>query len=434
MKLNLDKRYAKICKYVILTAVVIYLLFNVIDSIPSAYDTLLKVLSTIYDISTPAIMGLIMAYLFFGPMNAIETFLMKRKYFPKNKMLCRSIGLFTSYIGILGAIVLIFIGIYFMIGGQLSEYSTFSNIYSYIMNYFDSNSISPETIQQFIMEKNIPFGDIINDKLSNIAAFVQDVLSGVFAGLANFLISLGGNIFSMLLSLILSIYLLLSHEYFTDLWNKFFFIIFRKTKGGLVLKRALHTINYTFSKYIRGQLIEACIVAIMSIIVLSIVGVDYAVIIGIISGVCNLIPYVGPFVGIVLAAIMALFSGNLFMIVGAVIGLLIVQQIDSNIIAPKIVGDIVGLHPAFIIVALTIGGNLYGLLGMLIAVPVAASIKNLISDWFEYYIKDKYEIYESDSSFEKMDRNTLVSAFTGNEKTDKNQKKNEDKEKDENAE
>ena len=101
--------------------------------------------------------------------------------------------------------------------------------------------------------------------------------------------------------------------------------------------------------------------------------------------------------GIVLAAIIALFSGDLFTLISAVIGLFIVQQIDCNILCPKIVGDIVDLHPAFIIIAITIGGNWAGLLGMLIAVPIAASLKIIISDLYSYYIKDKYEAFKAEN-------------------------------------
>lgn len=419
MKISFDKKYLKICKYVVLTTTVIYLLFQLINSIPSFFDKITAFAGTIYDVSSPVLMGLIIAYLFFGPMDAIEHFLMKRKYFPKKRMLCRGLGLTASYVGVFGFIVLLLFGIYAMIGGQLSENSTISNIIKDITNYLNSNSVSADSVQKFIIDHNIPFGDIINDKLSVAAVFLQDILLGLFNGFADFVISLGGNIFSFLISIILSIYILFSHEYFNDLWNKILFIIFRRSKAGIILKRSLHTINYTFSKYIRGQLIEAFIVGVMSSIVLLFIGIDYAVIIGIIAGICNLVPYVGPFVGIVLAVLMALFSGNIWMVFGSIVGLIIVQQIDCNILSPKIVGDIVGLHPAFIIIAITVGGNLYGLLGMLIAVPIAASVKTLISDWFDFFLLDKYEMYSTDLGSEKLHRNQIVSAFTGTAKQPK---------------
>ena len=82
------------------------------------------------------------------------------------------------------------------------------------------------------------------------------------------------------------------------------------------------------------------------------------------------------------------------MVIATIIGLMIVQQIDCNILCPKIVGDIVGLHPALVLIAVTVGGNWFGLLGMIIAVPIAACINTLICDWYEYYMKDSYEKYK----------------------------------------
>ena len=121
-------------------------------------------------------------------------------------------------------------------------------------------------------------------------------------------------------------------------------------------------------------------------IALAVIGVDYAIVIGIISGICNMIPYVGPMVGTVLAAVMGLLSGEPIMVLWAVIAMLVVQQIDNNLIAPKIVGDSVGLHPVFTMIAIIIGGNIGGLLGMLVAVPLTASIKILLGKWYNQYV------------------------------------------------
>ena len=286
-----------------------------------------------------------------------------------------------------------------------------SAIFNTVTDYFSNNTFSSDALKELITKKNIPFGDLIISQLDNITSFLQNLMISMVESIGNFIIALGSNIFSLMVSLILSIYVLFSHEYFSSIWERFFYVIFRKSKAGKVIKRSLHIINYTFSKYIRGQLIEASVVALLSTLVLTIIGIDYAFVIGIIAGICNLVPYIGPFVGIVLAGIVALFSGNIWLAVAAVIGLFIVQQIDCNILCPKIVGDIVGMHPGFIIIAITIGGNIAGLLGMLIAVPVGASLKTIISDWFDFYVKDKYETYKSENEHEKFSRDKIVSAF-----------------------
>ena len=139
----------------------------------------------------------------------------------------------------------------------------------------------------------------------------------------------------------------------------------------------------TFRRYIRGQLLEAAIVGLLSAVVLYLIGIDYAIMIGVISGICNMIPYIGPIAGTVLAVLIALLSGQPLLALWATAGMILVQQIDNNLLAPKIVGDSVGLHPVFTMLAIVIGGNVGGLVGMLTAVPVTASVKILLNRWYE---------------------------------------------------
>lgn len=394
MKFKVDKRYLKFCVYFGLTCMAIYFFTVIVDYAPEILDTIDNIFSGFLNILQPIIVALIIAYLMFGPMKAIENFLMRRKHFPKKRGLCRAIGLIISYLAVIGIVFGLICGIYFMIGGQISGSSTFANIFTSISEYFETNSLSAESLQDVVTSHNIPFGTLINEKMGDIANFITDLLTGFLSGFGDALIWLGGSVFDFVISLVLSIYLLISYEYFIDLWNKFFFLVFRNSKVGKSIRRSLSIVNRTFSKYIHGQLIEAFLVFILSTIALYIVGIDYALVIGIICGVCNLIPYIGPFVGIVFAAIMALFSGDFMSIIWAVIALMIVQQIDSNILCPNIVGDIVGLNGAFTLIAISIGGDLYGLLGMLIAVPVAASIKQIFGSWFDRHLNNQYLEYE----------------------------------------
>lgn len=197
--------------------------------------------------------------------------------------------------------------------------------------------------------------------------------------------SIGSSIASFFIAIIISIYILKDSEYFITLWKKLYYLIFRESHIGKKFSEIFILINEVFSKFIRGQLLEAFCVGILSAIALSIVGIDYAIVIGLISGICNMIPYVGPLVGTILAAVMGLLSGKPIKVIYAIIAMLVVQQIDNNLLAPKIVGDSVGLHAVFTMMAILIGGNVGGLLGMLLAVPVAASIRVLFNKWYEGY-------------------------------------------------
>ena len=398
MKFTFDKRYFKLCKYIGVTTVIIYLAFRLIDSIPFLYDNILSLFGSIWDIAFPIILGFIIAFLMLGPVSFIEKQLKKLGFFKKRPGVCRAIGIVTSYVVVLGFLVTLLIGVYFMIGGQISQNSTISNILVSITDYFETSKVSTDSLTKLINDLKLPFGDVISSQMDTIANFIQSFITGLFGGIADFVISLGSNIFTFVIAITCSIYVIASHEFFSSIWDKFFFMVFRGKKSGIVLRRALGIIKTTFGKYIHGQLIEASIVAVLSTIVLSIIGVEYSIVLGIICGIFNLIPYIGPFIGIAITAIFTLFSGELWMIVAVIISLVIVQQIDCNILCPKIVGDIVGLHPALVLIAVTIGGNMNGLLGMIIAVPIAASLKTLIADWFSTYMKEDYEEHKKTSS------------------------------------
>ena len=141
--------------------------------------------------------------------------------------------------------------------------------------------------------------------------------------------------------------------------------------------------NRVFSGYIRGQSIDAALVGLLSSIALLIAGVPYAVVIGILTGIGNLVPYVGPVVGFGSLIIVCLAEGSLsHLIIGGII-LGAVMFIDGNIINPRMLSSNVEVHPVLVILALLAGGKVGGVVGMLVAVPVAALLKLQ----FERYIE-----------------------------------------------
>ncbi|MEN1761263.1 AI-2E family transporter [Anoxynatronum sibiricum] len=136
--------------------------------------------------------------------------------------------------------------------------------------------------------------------------------------------------------------------------------------------------------FIRGQLIVAFFVGILSGMVLLLLGIDFALILGIVAGVTNIIPYLGPFIGAIPAVLMALLTSPL-QTLWVILAFTVIQQVESSVISPRIVGKRVGLHPTLVILALLMGGALWGLVGLLIAVPTAAVVRVLVLaviNWF----------------------------------------------------
>ena len=239
-----------------------------------------------------------------------------------------------------------------------------------VYDYFES---SFESITSFISQ----YADVSQFK-SALADWIRDKFS--FTGIIQFITTFAGSLISLFIGLVASIYLLKDKEFFLSLWQKFLSMILKQKVHG-VTNEILGEINNVLTTFIKGALIDSLIVAFLSSLALSLVKVEYAVIIGIIGGLLNIIPYFGPFFGMVPAFLVALTTNGLGQAIIAVLALLGVQQIDSNYIYPKVVGSSTGLHPLFVLLSVSIFGYFGGIVGMLLAVPAAGIIQILIKKW-----------------------------------------------------
>lgn len=386
LKIHFDKNLLKYSLYVTLTAIAIYLALTIMSNIGAIFTTTFNIIGAGLKLIKPLLIAIFIAYLLYPLTKAIENFLRTNTIYKiKNQSVRRVIAIVLSYLLIIGIILGLIWGIYFMIGGQLSKNTTLTNIMSDISSYLNTNSFSTSSIEDTLKNLNIPFIDNLEPYIIQIVTTLQKYIMTNLGSMTSNIMSIGSSIASFFIAIIISIYILKDSEYFIALWKKLYYLIFRESHVGKNFSEIFRLINEVFSKFIRGQLLEAFCVGVLSSIALSIVGIDYAIVIGLISGICNMIPYVGPLVGTILAAVMGLLSGSPIKVIYAIIAMLVVQQIDNNLLAPKIVGDSVGLHAVFTMMAILVGGNVGGLLGMLLAVPVAASIRVLFNKWYEEY-------------------------------------------------
>ena len=142
--------------------------------------------------------------------------------------------------------------------------------------------------------------------------------------------------------------------------------------------------NEIFFKFLTSQILDAILVGILVSIAMTILKVKYAVLLGFLIGLFNLIPYFGAIVAVSIAIIVTILTGGFGKAVLMAVVVIILQQIDANIINPKIVGDSLKISPLLVIFAVTLGGAYFGVLGMFLAVPVIAVIKIILTDFIEY--------------------------------------------------
>lgn len=150
------------------------------------------------------------------------------------------------------------------------------------------------------------------------------------------------------------------------------------------IENLLGQMSATIAKYISGQAIECLAVGTMSVIGYGLVGLPYALIIGIFAGITNIIPYLGPYIGLIPALFIA-STHSLKLLILVVIVCVVVQQIDGNLVYPNVIGKSLEIHPLTIILLLLVAGNLAGLLGMILGVPVYAVAKVIIKYFYDIY-------------------------------------------------
>ena len=196
-------------------------------------------------------------------------------------------------------------------------------------------------------------------------------------------ISIATGIFNIFVSIIVSAYILLERGQILKFLKKISYAIFEENTCKNISKYFNRT-NEIFLKFLASQLLDAIVVAILTSIGMSILKVKYAVLLGVMIGIFNMIPYFGAIIAVIIATIITFVTGGSSQAIWMLITTVILQQVDANIINPKIVGESLKISPLLIIFAVTVGGEYFGVLGMFLAVPMIAVFKVFVSDFIEY--------------------------------------------------
>jgi len=196
-------------------------------------------------------------------------------------------------------------------------------------------------------------------------------------------INVVNSIFDVFVSLIVSVYLLAERRKILEFFKRLTSALFKKDKYELIAKY-FNKSNEVFFSFISGQVLDAIVVGILTSIAMSVIGVKYSVLLGFLIGLFNLIPYFGAIIAVTVAILITIFTGGIGQAIVMAIVVIILQQIDANIINPKIIGGSLSISPLLVIFSVTVGGAYFGVLGMFLAVPIFTVIKLLIEEYIEY--------------------------------------------------
>lgn len=358
MKLPWDKSYFKLCFYIIFTFMVIYVFKNVIDIIVYAlmnmggiYRGIIKGTSSVISVFSAIIIGFIIAYVLNPMVDFFEKHRLKRWF---SVTIVYVIFLFA----ITGVVFVFILNItecfnYSVIDGLERQFYIFQENLDKIINFLNRYNI--DLLDQY---KKLEFND-------------EEFYSAA---------SLFGRIF---LGLIISIYFLKDKENIINNLKRYFYLLSdRVTKPVMYVLRSL---NKSFSGYVRGQLSDAVIMSAIASLAASIIDIPFAIPIGILSGFINIIPYFGGIFSFIVAVGITVLSGNYAKAVYIAIALFVIQQLDSVFVSPKIVGKSTKLSPVSVIIAIAVASNMFGIWGMILAVPMLSFFKIVLNDMIEKY-------------------------------------------------
>lgn len=370
-----DPTLTRLSFYILLNAAVVTAVYYTVKNFQTVLLATGSFINSAISVLTPIIIGLLLAY-FINPIVKI----FNRHLNPENKLIkttkrSRSISILLTYLTIVIALILIIYGIIVLLTGNLvvgNIYKLAQESYHLFVNY------EADVTSWLSRLNNLPFSDSIDSVLDSLGSWFGSNFKP--SAIATNLITTAGTIVNFVIGLIISIYLLIEKEYFKKMWDTLLALLFSDNVSNGI-NGILNDINGVISRFLRGMLLDALIVAILSSVSLKISGLEFAVFIGIFAGVANIIPYFGPILGMIPAFFIGWITDNVWQGLIAVIILLAIQQIDGNFIYPKIVGSQTGLRPVIVLITVSVMGGVFGIIGMILAVPTAGILQLFFHKW-----------------------------------------------------
>ena len=395
----------KIRELIVFTALLVVALWK--------FDVVLGVLKTIWDIIFPFVLGGAIAFLTNVPMSFLE-----KKIFEnvkkKNKIvrkLKRPISLILTIVLVVGVIALVMLGVIPQLTRTMGTLVTSINDFipqmqSWIGEFFHNNQEIMNLVDQieFDPDQAIKWGiSLLGNGAGNMMNTTMSAVGSIVSGVATFFIA-----FSF------ACYILFQKEKLHIQIRKVFFAFLPRQKADTFLKVCSLTYR-TFANFLAGQCLEAVILGSMFVVTLSILRMPYALLIGILIAFTALIPIFGAFIGCAVGSFL-IFMVNPQQAILFVIVFLVLQQIEGNLIYPHVVGESVGLPSIWVLAAVTIGGNLMGIVGMLVFIPLLSVLYTIFREFvylrlkkqnIKQVTKTEIEEYTKEEDIEETEKSKL---------------------------
>lgn len=397
---------------IIIAGIFIYFAMLRLDDISSG-------VRLVFDVLKPVIYGLCIAYLLNPIVKSVDKLLIPalQKKFPnlnRAATISRSVGIFVSIVFLFAVIIALF---------NMLIPELFNSIRDMMISLPSQLNDALDRITE-MMSGDSTLGQVFTAILREGSDYLQNWLKTdlmkqiniMMSNLTSGVINIFSELFDMLIGLIISIYVLFSKEKFGKQAKKIVYAILNPSHANMILHLTMKS-NEIFGGFIIGKLIDSVIIGVLCFIGLSILNMPYTLLVSVIVGATNVIPFFGPYIGAIPSAILIMLADprkGLYFI----LFILVLQQIDGNIIGPKILGNSTGLSAFWVVFSILLGGGLFGFAGMILGVPTFAviyyvvnmlinhklEVKNLPTDTECY---DELSYVDSDGTYVHSDDNEI---------------------------
>lgn len=364
---NEDKRKIKVGIAIAAFAVTLYYVLQNFSDLQSVFDFCTEIISPFfYGICFVFVLN-ILANFYEKKVFGFKTKKVNPKWEKARRPLCIVLTIFT-FLGIIAALVAFIIPQLMLSTVTIAEgvQPFIANLQNFINSMLADWGVSTDlnaTLTTFLIDFSDKILKFVTASVPQIIKTTMDITSGVF---------------DLLFGFIIAIYMLSNKESLLRNSKRILYAYVPKNKADYA-NHVYRRVNTCFSGFVSGQLTEAVIVGVLCFIGMKLFNMEYALLISVIVGVTNIIPIIGPIIGAVPGAIIMLMIDPM-QAVWFVVFIIVLQQVESNLIYPKVVGDSIGLPGLWVIFAIIVGGGLFGLAGVILGVPVFAVIYALLAE------------------------------------------------------
>jgi len=371
MRFLKSARFNMLLPYLLLTATAIIIIFRIVTDISYVFDGL----RWFWGVILPFFYGFLLAYILNIPCAALEKLYGRAR----SGFIARKKKGFS----VISVYLLLILFVFFVLNLVIPQ--IYNSIAFFIANFDSYYADIMALITQIDSYLDTDLYGMLADQLhfDNLLSLLQGLLQDGSGFFWDTLANVGTAVFRMFLALVTSLYILLGKESIQRYFKRALSAIVPPRVSSATLKYTA-ALNLNFRRYIFTQTIDGLIIGTIATIALTIMGSPYALVLGIMIGLFNYVPYFGSIVATIVAILVVILTQGFTMGLIATIVLIGLQQLDANVIQPKLMSGSFSLSPLLIIISITLGGAIAGIFGMIVAIPIMAVLKDLLDTYISY--------------------------------------------------